>query len=175
MGARFKALCKSVLRASSDFSCNFCCILTSGFEQYVSVCSRAKKNRAKFKCGPVCNMTTSPTFHPLLVMQKRRMAAHNTRVHHVRENTFLHLMERIRNQVFKQKWSGSCRRGTVLSCHSQWKVDQLYSSSRLRHLHHTFFHPITYFQKVNEFCLLHGITQLFSQASHNHSSFKGFV
>ena len=32
-GARFEALCKPVLLAASDFSCNFFRILTSGFEQ----------------------------------------------------------------------------------------------------------------------------------------------
>ena len=33
MGAHFEALCKGVLMAASDFSCNFFRILTSGFEQ----------------------------------------------------------------------------------------------------------------------------------------------
>ena len=33
VGARFEALCKGVLIAASDFSCNFFRILTFGFEQ----------------------------------------------------------------------------------------------------------------------------------------------
>ena len=33
VGARFEALCKGVLMAASDFSCNFFRILTSGLEQ----------------------------------------------------------------------------------------------------------------------------------------------
>ena len=33
VGARFKALCKGILEAASDFSFNFPCILTSGFDK----------------------------------------------------------------------------------------------------------------------------------------------
>ena len=35
VGARLKALDEAVLMAVSDFSCNFFCILTFRFEQYV--------------------------------------------------------------------------------------------------------------------------------------------
>ena len=40
VGARLKALDEAVLMAVSDFSCNFFCILTSGFEQCVKTCGR---------------------------------------------------------------------------------------------------------------------------------------
>ena len=42
VGARFEALCKPVLLAASDFSCNFFHILTSGFEQCVVWAQKCK-------------------------------------------------------------------------------------------------------------------------------------
>ena len=61
VGACFEALCKGFLMATSDFSCNFFCILTSGFEQCAQSTpewpSHSRNKPAKFKFDTLWRLT----------------------------------------------------------------------------------------------------------------------